>query len=79
MTSCVVDIYSLVTSVPVYEVIFSAANSCIPHQLRYVNAVRRIARYGTVQVRKVYNLEVEVFRFVVYADSYGPISLQCLW
>ena len=27
---------------PVYEVIFSAANSCISHQLRYVNAVRRM-------------------------------------
>ena len=32
----------------VYEVIFSAANSCISHELRYVNAVRRILLYVTV-------------------------------
>ena len=32
----------------VYEVIFSAANSCISHQLRYVNAVRRIPWYVTI-------------------------------
>ena len=60
----------------VFEVIFSAANSCISHQLRYVNAVRRIPWYVTVEVRKVHNLEVEVFPFVVNADSYNPISLS---
>ena len=61
----------------VSEVIFSAANSCIPHdQLRYVNAVRRIPWYVTVQVRKVHNLEVEVFPFVVNAGPYSPISLS---
>ena len=61
----------------VYEVIFSAANSCISHQLRYVNAVRRIPWYVTVQVRKVHNLEVEVFPFVVNADPYSSISTLC--
>ena len=42
----------------VHEVIFSAANSCISYQLRYVNVVRRIPWYVIVQVRKVHNLEV---------------------
>ena len=71
----------------VYEVIFSAANSCISHQLRYVNTLRRIPWYVTVQVRKVHNLEVEVFPFVVNTDSYsstflsnvyGSIKVRCL-
>ena len=54
----------------VYEVIFSAANSCIFHQLRYVNAVHRIPWCVTVQVRKVHNLEVEVFPFVTHFVTY---------
>ena len=66
----------------VYEVIFSAANSCISHQLRYVNAVRRIPWYVTVtvtvQVRKVHAhskcIETCVYVFfTVHKEDYGGI------
>ena len=41
----------------VYEVIFSAANSCISHQLRYVNAVRRIPWYVTIMCNVLINFK----------------------